>query len=701
MKKILNITALLILLSANLSAQYSTDWIRPADTYQKTGVTIARDNQDNVIASGYWTSYNMFTRKYNKFGVLQWEAISASGIPSNYEKPLWVTTDNNNNVYVAGYRYAGTGTAIALIILKYSASGIQLWKKVIDPVNYLAGMSLRCEVDNNGNLYVGACGVGTLPGFALIKLDPDGNILFMQNNAANAPGGFRSMRLKGNKIVLSASSAVGGNPSIAQIAVWDTTGNLLWTAGLQGRGGTDVEIDDAGNVYLLTSFSNQVSPTSQMDIDIYKFNASGTQLWKKDFDFGGYEFSTRFTYVAGKLSVIGDASLAAGYFDWITFQVDTDGNMIWNTRYNETTGNDEEPYFLSAKANGEVFVTGKGGPMFTLFGSQYLRMITLKYDNTGTRKWVDSVNIYSGWGLATTLASDSSLYVLSGTSMTVFHFLDHNGTAPPPVPVSLNVANITDTSATFSWTPVAGATLYHLRYRVTGTTTWTTASINVNTINITGLLANTLYDYACESVGSGGPSGYSATQVFSTLGPVLPINGIDIVARRQGANVLVSWTTQSEQNSAWFEIERSYDGANYIKIGQVLAAGNSTSLRSYQFTDINANMPLIFYRIKMTDVGGSYKLSLVSVVKRLDQSVQEFLLFPNPAAAYVNIVLNEFAAKDMQVQVINQTGQVVKTEKVNKGTQLIKFDINGLPKGMYTVALKGNDFVQAKKLLVR
>jgi len=442
--------AFFLMLSSDMFAQFSTDWIRPAESTQKTGVMIARDNQDNVIATGYWTSNNIFTRKYNKYGVLEWQVVSASGIASNYEKPVWVTTDNNNNVFVAGYRYAGTGTAIAVVILKYSAEGIQLWKKIIDPVNYLAGMSLRCEVDNNGNLYVGACGVGILPGFALIKLDAAGNILFTQNSAANAPGVFRSLRLKGNKIVLSASSAVGGNPSIAQIAVWDTTGNLLWTAGLLGRGGHDVEIDDAGDVYLLTGYDNQVTSTSAMDIVIYKFDPSGTQLWKKDFDFGGSDFPTRLTFVADKLSVIGYGTIGASYFDWLIFQINTAGTMLWNTRYNETPGNDEQPYFLSAKANGDVFVTGKGGPMFTQFGSSYLRMITVKYDGTGLRKWVDSTNIYSGWGYASTLASDNSLFVLSGTSMTVFHFLDHTGTGTCNIPTGLNVANVANTQSTFS-----------------------------------------------------------------------------------------------------------------------------------------------------------------------------------------------------------------------------------------------------------
>ncbi len=939
MKKLLIITAIFLFASVFALAQYSTDWIRPAETTQKTGVMIARDNQDNAIATGYWTSNNMYTRKYNKFGVLQWESISASGIAGNYEKPLWVTTDNSNNVFVAGYRYAGTSTptAVAIIVLKYSPDGVELWKQVISPVNYLAGMNLRCEVDNNGNLYVGATGVGALPGFALIKFDTNGNMLFTQNSDANAPGLFRSMRLKGNKIVLSASSAVGGNPSVAQIAVWDTTGNLLWTAGLLGRGGHDVEIDDAANVYLLTGYDNQVTASSAMDIVIYKFDPSGTQLWKKDFDFGGSDFPTRLIFAGDKLSIIGYGTIGASYFDWLTFQINTAGTMLWNTRYNETSGNDEVPYFISAKANGDVFVTGKGGPMFTQLGSQYLRMITLKYDNTGLRKWVDSTNIYSGWGYASTLASDNSLYVLSSTAMTAFHFLDHTGAGPCNIPTGVNVANIANTFATFSWTAVPNATLYHVRYKpvssstwnivsydltsinifglyagttyeyaveaicgngptgysttqtftTTGTaictsagqsqaqeylaqvllqngfnnysgnnngygdftnivapltqnqlvqgylsglvpypeyeyysiwidynhdndfddpgeevvtiysdltgliafnftvpsnaplgptrmrvvmshdapatpcgnytrgetedytvlindnstvppavpaglnvfnitnssgtfswtpdataysynlrykksteTTWTIAPVNTNSITIPGLSANTYYDYACEAMGSAGRSGYGATQDFTTLGGPLPVNGIEISAKRQGANVLVSWSTRSEQNSAYFEVERSFDGIVFFTIGRVQAAGNSNDQRNYSYLDLNAENRLIYYRLKMVDFDAAFKISPIRIVPKI-AGQQDFSLFPNPATLNANLVLNEPAREALQLRMINQLGQVVLTKQIYKGTQLIKLDLQTISPGIYAVNITAPGLVWVNKLVVK
>jgi hypothetical protein len=509
--------------SSGLFAQYSTDWIRPADNYLKSGVMIARDNADNVIVTGYIQSQNIYTRKYDKFGNFQWEQTSSSGIQSNYEKPMWVNTDVNNNVFVVGYRYSFSSSRDrpnAVVVLKYNAAGTLLWKKTISMsifVSTTVSFSVRSEVDNAGNLYIGT--VATSPsGFVLIKLNPSGTTLFTKNNNLNGVSSFRSMRLKGNRVVLSGSGT-SGTSSGAPIVVWNTSGTLLWNKTMIGQSGNDVEMDDSGNVYVLTSYPNQVTSSSGQDILIYKFNSTGTQVWKKSYDFGGSDFSTRFTLISDKLSVIGAGTINASYFDWITFQINSSGTKLWSTRYNATTGNDEQPYFLAAKANGEVYVTGKGGPQFTQSnGSSYLRMVTLKYGNTGTMQWRDTLNLYSGWGIACALASDSSLFVLSGTNMTAFHFLDQKGTAPCSIPVGLNVSNLTTSSATFSWTPVTGATLYHLRYKTISALTWTTTSSSFPSVTLTGLSGGTSYNYAVEAVCNSGPSGYGATQTFSTSG---------------------------------------------------------------------------------------------------------------------------------------------------------------------------------------
>ncbi|MBK9226582.1 MAG: hypothetical protein IPL67_05900 [Ignavibacteria bacterium] len=91
MKKLIVILGFCLLASSCLFAQYTTDWVRPADNYLKTGAMIARDNLDNVVVTGYIQNQNIYTRKYDKQGNFLWERADSSGIHSNYEKPYGLT----------------------------------------------------------------------------------------------------------------------------------------------------------------------------------------------------------------------------------------------------------------------------------------------------------------------------------------------------------------------------------------------------------------------------------------------------------------------------------------------------------------------------------------------------------------------------------------------------------------------------------
>jgi len=282
------------------------------------------------------------------------------------------------------------------------------------------GFNVRSEVDLNGNLYIGSFAANPT-GVIFAKINSDGNLLFTNTSTVNIPIGFRSMRLKGNQVVMATGSS---GTEVAPVFVWDTTGVLLWTAAVTGNGTFDVETDDEGNIYTISYLTNAVSPTSGEDITMTKFNSAGIQLWKKDYHLGGSEYPTRFTYSNGRLSGIGwGPSTPAAYFDWKIFQVDTEGTLLWDATYDGTPSNDEHPYFIAAKPNGEVIVTGKGGPSPDPNNSSYLQMVMVQYSNTGIQEWIDMPNMYGGWGMACMLASDNSLYAISSSNMTAYHYL--------------------------------------------------------------------------------------------------------------------------------------------------------------------------------------------------------------------------------------------------------------------------------------
>ncbi len=407
--------------------QYTLDWIEGAGNYSKTSVMGVVDAEDNLIVTGYWQNYQIFTRKYDIAGTLLWEVSDGSGISGIYEKSNWINRDEANNIFVVGNMYSyststGWDYPNAIVALKYSPSGTLLWKTVIPisiTITSLNRFNTRSVVDSAGNLYIGTA-INAPEGAVLYKIDPNGNLLFTKTSLDNFPRNFSSIRIQGNMIVMGTGSPT---TNVAPVFVYNTAGTLLWTTAAEGYISSDVEIDEDLNVYVLSSLENAVSPSSGIDIRITKYTPSGAQLWTHDYDFGGSEIATKFVYLNNRISAIGyGPSTPGAYFDWTTMQTDADGNLLWHAIYDATTYNDEEPYHLSVKPTGEVIVTGKGGPSFDPNNPSFIQMPIVEYSNTGAQIWVDTPNIYGGWGLATLFASNTSLYAISTSDMTVYHY---------------------------------------------------------------------------------------------------------------------------------------------------------------------------------------------------------------------------------------------------------------------------------------
>ncbi len=83
-------------------------------------------------------------------------------------------------------------------------------------------------------------------------------------------------------------------------------------------------------------------------------------------------------------------------------------------------------------------------------------------------------------------------------------------------PTGLNVDGFGSDNATMSWDSVAGAT-YDLRYRVSGTSSWTVSSENGTTASLSSLTPETTYEVQVRSKCSDGSNSvYSSTVTFTT-----------------------------------------------------------------------------------------------------------------------------------------------------------------------------------------
>jgi len=529
MKKylLLTITTLtLIFSSASAQDSIDIDWIR---IDSGVGSAIARDATDNVYKA--FSNGIIYLRKLDKFGNEIWQRSFTTDTIFNYESPWRVFVDSRQNVIVVGDRHTHSienGNRVnAIIVLKYSSSGTLLWQQIID--GYFSAFyqeryhnKINAVLDVRDNIYVGSGGnfAGMGSGFNVAKLNPNGNILFKKvQSFGSSPYYFvENIRNKGKLLTLSGFGQFTNN---ALLWVIDTSGNNLGTKQVAGNSGKDVAFDNTNNIYLLTN----TALVNGSDMSVYKFKNNGAQVWFKTYDFGGYEGGLRIFFSPdNNLVIMGNGSqIQSGgspYSDWITFKIDQAGNLLWSRRYDKHNNNDEYPVDVIMDSAGNIFGTGVGGPFPGGSNLGLTQWVTVKYLPNGTLDWFRAIDILSELanGVALTLASDGSLFVLADENSAIMHLIEFTGSGSCGVPTNLNAVNISVDSAVIKWKAVAGAYLYHLEYKPSTSTTWIKISTDKNTYTLKKLFAGTQYDYRVQSVCKTGLSAYSAIKHFNTLG---------------------------------------------------------------------------------------------------------------------------------------------------------------------------------------
>jgi Secretion system C-terminal sorting domain len=168
---------------------------------------------------------------------------------------------------------------------------------------------------------------------------------------------------------------------------------------------------------------------------------------------------------------------------------------------------------------------------------------------------------------------------------------------------------------------------------------------------------------------------------FTTTGTVVPLTWQFVKAQLVSNTTLVSWATSQEINTSKFEIEHSADGTSFVKIGEVGAAGNSSTVSNYNFTHIKPVTGFNYYRIKQIDADGSFKYSvIVKVLNRND--INQTIIAPNPVVDVLNIV-EPYTTFISSVEVFDSKGALVIRKVVNSDEQVYSLPVSNLAKGNY------------------
>ncbi len=173
----------------------------------------------------------------------------------------------------------------------------------------------------------------------------------------------------------------------------------------------------------------------------------------------------------------------------------------------------------------------------------------------------------------------------------------------------------------------------------------------------------------------------------------LGVAGIKLYATLSGNMTKVNWTTSNEENVSYFEIERSIDNKNFIKVSTKPAAGNTIGDTHYSINDDVTSLlklDVIYYRIKAIDVDGQFVYSNVANVSPVHNTSDEVLIYPSPFANDITIAYNATENSELNIEITDFAGKVVsrKNAEVSLGQNYIRVNnLENLAKGIYTIKI--------------
>jgi hypothetical protein len=200
-------------------------------------------------------------------------------------------------------------------------------------------------------------------------------------------------------------------------------------------------------------------------------------------------------------------------------------------------------------------------------------------------------------------------------------------------------------------------------------------------------------DTAISATFSSGFSGFGIGAMDVTP---LPVTWLTFNGKRLNDNVILNWSTSTENNNNYFDVETSVDGANFYKAGQVKGKGNSTLTQQYSFTHYSPVVGANYYRLKQVDLNGEFTYSNVITVQFDYDKGQTVSIYPSPVSNELNITFSK-NQENVMLRVISIDGKVVETKQIGSILGKTSINVSSLVSGIYILQVRvDNEWKQFK-----
>jgi hypothetical protein len=185
----------------------------------------------------------------------------------------------------------------------------------------------------------------------------------------------------------------------------------------------------------------------------------------------------------------------------------------------------------------------------------------------------------------------------------------------------------------------------------------------------------------------------------------LPVKFSNIRAYPIGMNNRIEWTNETEEGVAGYEIEKSIDGRDFIRINTINASRNDGSKEAYTDIDDSVYNKTTWYRIKAIDWNGNLTYSPIVKVNRDGSGDGKLLVYPNPVTGkQLTIQFNSPERSNYIINVVNLAGQQLFYANWQHNGGLASRSIElpaSVSPGTYLLFITGKDKVISSKIIIQ
>jgi predicted extracellular nuclease len=174
----------------------------------------------------------------------------------------------------------------------------------------------------------------------------------------------------------------------------------------------------------------------------------------------------------------------------------------------------------------------------------------------------------------------------------------------------------------------------------------------------------------------------------------LPVRLVSFAAKKTVAGVQLEWRTTDEVNNSHFTVQRSADATRFDDIAVVDGKANNTQLSNYNYLDTTPLEGISYYRLKQTDLDGTYTHSSIVAVKTGEASGMQLMIHPNPATESINLSFTgTFTSKgELSYMIYNKEGVGLFSGKgsLEKISKQASSNLPHLKSGLYLIKISNN-----------